>query len=546
MLQRSAIPFNISILTLSETQLSRMRPVTSLDTFAGATKNFHPDGLFSSEIFGVTGTDVRKKRFSYIDLRVPILHPTLFKALVQVRSFYADILARREFAKWNPDTQDFDRSDVAEGQTGFEFFCSYLDRLQFPNNETETRQQAVALLEKYRGQLTMKHLVVMPAGYRDFEIDDDGRESSHEINDFYFKLIAISNTINQSTLKVSPEAYNGQRLSMQNTVNELYDLLTKMVEGKKNLMMGKFASRKVNDGTRNVITSMNTVAVELGHERNVGFNDALIGLYQFSKSIRPITLYRLRTDWIDQVFTSPGAPVRVVDPQTLQSKRIMLSSETYGKWLSNEGLEQQLTYYKEESIRHSPLLLEGHYIGLVYRGPDHTFAFLHGIEDLPEGRDAKDCTPITLTDLLYHALYPVASNYYGCVTRYPITGVGSIYPARAYLKSTIQSEERVELDPLTWAPKLTADGNPLTAYQYPVLGSSFFNSMSPHGSRLARLGADFDGDTCSWTAVYTDESLNELTRYMKSKKAYVGTDGRFIQDTGVDTIKYVLQNMTGK
>lgn len=540
-MNRLDIPFNLSLLILSDKAASLMRPVTSLDTFVGATKNFNPDGLFSTDIFGVVGTPARYQRFSYINLKTSIIHPTLFKALGQVKSLYLDILARREFAVWDPQTKDFVKSNIAEGQTGFQFFCEYLPRIQFPNNESESRQMAVALLEKFRDNVLINKLVVLPAGYREFEVDDSGRESSSEFNDYYYKLVAISNTISPSTLNASPDAYDRQRMSMQNTVMELYDLLTKVIEGKNSLLMGKMAGRKIYNGTRNVITSMNSTIRELGHPRNITMNDTLVGLYQFSKSVLPVTQQRLKDGWLAKCFSVAGAPAILCDPETLRSDAYQLRADSYSKWLSSESLEKQISYYREETIRHNPIMIEGKYLGLVYRGPDGTFAFIHGIEQLPEGRDPKDCTPITLTDLLYHSLYPVARKYKGFVTRYPITGVGSIYPSNAYLKTTIQSEERVELDPETWQPF----GKDYVAFEYPVLGSSFFNSLAPHPSRLRRLGADFDGDTCSWTAVYSDDAIVENDRRFKTKAAYVGSDGRFINDNNVDTINYVISNMTG-
>lgn len=480
------IPFNVDLLVLDEKTAALIRPVSSLDTFVGATKNFNPDGLFSTEIFGVVGTAQRGLRVSYIDLKVPIIHPTIFKALGQVKSLYLDILARREFAVWNPETKDFDKSDINDGQTGFDFFCEYLPRIEFPNNDSETRQMAVALLNKYRHKALTRRIVVLPAAYREFEIDENDRESSSEINEFYYKLIAISNTINPSTLKSSPSAYDGQRISMQNTMMELYDLLTKVIEGKNNLMMGKMASRKIFDGTRNVITAMSSTIKELGHPRNVTMNDSLIGLFQFAKAIRPVTTHRMREGWLSKCFTVAGAPALLCDPVTLKSEMCQLRAESYTKWLGSEGLEIQLSYFREDTIRHNPIMIEGRYLGLVYRGPDATFAFIHGIEELPADRKAEDCTPITLADLLYYSLYQVARRYKLFVTRYPITGDGSVYPSNAYLKTTIQSEEREELNTDTWEKK----GPDYVAYEYPVLGSSFFNSMSPHPWRLARLGAD--------------------------------------------------------
>lgn len=49
----------------------------------------------------------------------------------------------------------------------------------------------------------------------------------------------------------------------------------------------------------------------------------------------------------------------------------------------------------------------------------------------------------------------------------------------------------------------------------------------------------------SGTAVYTEESIDEIDDFFKKKKAYVGSDGRLINDANIDTVKYVLANMTG-
>lgn len=535
------VPFNIDLLILDEKLLSMMRPVTSLDTFVGTSKNFNPEGLYSNEIFGVVGTVARSTRFAYIDLRVPIIHPTIYKILIQLRSFYQAIMASKEFAKWDPDLGDFVKCDMMEGRTGYQFFIEHFQKLQIPLNASVGRQQAVALFEKYKDVCLMSKVAVIPAGLRDIEIDDNGRVTSDDINSLYYKLITISNTLSLSGAKASIESYNQQRVSFQNTVLEIYESFSKIIEGKKNLFMGKFASRKVFNGTRNVITSMDTAVEELGHPKNVKFNDTLVGLYQTAKGLLPITQYQLRHGFLDRVFSSVGAPAILTDPKTLQSVSVQLQAPTYAEWVSDEGLEKHLTRFKEDSIRHEPIKVEDYYLGLCYRGPDGTFALINGVEQLPEGRLAEHCTPITLAELIYCALYPVANKYPVFVTRYPITGIGSVYPSYTHLKSTIQSETRKPLNVDTWE----VDEEQKVAYEFPVLGSGFYNSLSPHASHLGGLGADFDGDTCSANFVYTDEALAEIDKFFNSKKAYVGTDGRFINDTNVDTISHVLRNITG-
>lgn len=540
-MSRLDIPFNLDLLIIDEKASMLMRPVTSLDPFVGATKNFNPNGLYSTEIFGVVGTPARYAKYSFIDLKVKIIHPIIYRALGQIKSLYHDVIARREFAVWDPELKDLVKSNVAEGQTGFEFFCEYLPRIVFPNNDSEARQMAVGIMEKYRASALMSRVLIIPAGFREFDMDEDGRESSSEINDFYYRLLTTSNTVNASTLKGSPEAYDTQRVTMQNALMDLYDLFTTIIEGKNNLLMGKTAGRKIFNGTRNVITANSETIAELGKPRNVQMNDSLVGLFQFAKAVLPHTLARMRDGWISECFSAPGAPVNLCDKKTLQSVSVQLRADQYSKWLSVEGLEKQLTYFREETIRHNPIDVEGHYLGLVYRGPDGTFAFIHGIDELPEGRLAEHCTPITMTDLIYRSLYRVARRFKGFLTRYPITGIGSIYPSNSYLKTTIKSETRVELNPMDWRPY----GDEYVAYEYPVLGSPFFNSLSPNPVKLKRLGADFDGDTGSYTIVYSENAIAEVDRHFKKKKTYVGTDGRLIDSLSDDVIDFVLANLTG-
>ena len=542
MTTRSDLPFNIDLLFLTEKQMTTMRPVTVLDSFVGATKNFNPSGLYSNEIFGIPGTDARFNRFSYIDIKISIIHPVTYKAITKLKSFYKDIMSSKEYAIYDPVTKDFVKSNMVDGRTGYEFFCEYLPKLEFVTNNAVGRQQTITLFDKYRDQHLIDKILVLPAGFRDMEVDENGRYTADDINGLYYRLLSIANTINPSTIKASIASYNAQRVSLQNTMNEIYDYLSLIVEGKKNLMMGKWASRRVFNTTRNVITSMNVTIKHLDNKDNVNVNSTLVGLHQTARGILPKTLFELKNGFLDTCFSSPGAPVLVTDIKTLESKRVMLKTETYNQWISSEGLEKTLSHFKEDNTKKAPIIIEGNYLGLCYRGPDDTFALINGIEQLPEGREAKDCTPITMAELLYTAIYRVMKDIAVLVTRYPILGIGSIYASNVYLKTTINSKKRIELDPYTWEPKYPD----VTALEFPELNSVFFNSLSPHSSKLKRLGADFDGDTMSANFVYSDEAVTEIKNLFNSKRAYVNSDGQFLNDTNTDTISYVLRNFTGR
>lgn len=49
----------------------------------------------------------------------------------------------------------------------------------------------------------------------------------------------------------------------------------------------------------------------------------------------------------------------------------------------------------------------------------------------------------------------------------------------------------------------------------------------------------------SYTVVYTDEAIKECDAFFGKKLAYVGTNGKFINDHNVDTVNYVTNCMTG-
>lgn len=541
-MKRSDIPFNVDLLELTAQKLQGVKPVRVLDIFDGASGNFHEDGLFSVSIFGKVGDERRSTRVSYIDIKVQVFHPIIYRTLLNLKRLYGGIISGNEFALWNPEISDFERSDPVNGKTGFNYFVQYWDKIKFEETKSSSREQNILLIKKYRGQgrsMTSK-IVVMPAGLRDLEVDASGRIREDEINTFYRKLLSIANTISDASVKSNPELIDTARNSLQQTFNELYATIESMIEGKKKLLQGKWASRRIMNGTRNVITAMDTSTSYLGANGSVGFNNTVVGLYQALKAVLPVSIYHIRNGFLSQIFTAPDAPVRLVNKTTLKSEELRLKPEYFDRWMTVEGVEKIITSFAEESIRHKRLEIEGHYLALVYKGPDGTFRIVRDISEVPATRNRKDLTPITFCELLYLSCYQVLNKYPIFVTRYPVTGVGSIYPSKMFVKTTIKGETRRELGE-TWEPMDDAH----TAYEFPLAGTPFVNSLVPHSAHLEPLSADFDGDTASGNVTYSDESIAEVDKYLSQKRAYVGTDGRLIYSTNVSTVSLVMHNLTG-
>lgn len=482
---RLDIPFNISILHLTDDKLKGIRPVRSMDILDGNTTNFNQDGLFSTEIFGKFGTQLRNKRFSYIDVKIPIFHPVIYKSLISLKRLYEGIINGTEYANWDKETNDFVRSDPINGRTGFAFFIEYWDKIEFKETGSVERSQNILLIKKYKDIALTNRVIVMPAGLRDVEIDKAGRMTKDEINNFYLKLLSISNTISVVIIKSNPEIVDLARSNLNRTFLALYDTIESMIKGKKKLLLNKWASRRIYNGTRNVITPMSTSVRVLGEYGNPTINNSLISLYQATKAVLPVSIFNLKNSFLTKVFTDQRTPARLVDKQTLKTVDVRLSNNYFDLWMTDEGLEKVITKFSDPEIRNKPIEINGYYLGLTYTGPDNTFKLIQDIDDIPPERSKEDVHPMTFCELLYLSVYKVINNYPGFLTRYPILTVGSIYPSFPYVKTTIKTERRTELDD-SW--ELTEN----IAIEFPVRTSPYFNTLSPHPSKLGRLDGDFD------------------------------------------------------
>lgn len=530
-------PFNISPLILTPADTMGMRPVKALDIFVAATKNFHPDGLFSIDTFGKVGEEARNRMFSYIDLKVPIFHPTIFKSVVGLKALYGEIIAGKSYAVFNPKTEDFEKSTMLDGKTGYEFFMSHFKDLVFEERPSAQRTFSIALVDKYRANPMIDKMIVMPAGLRDYVIDDTGKPSEDEINPMYRKLLSIAGTMENVNTTVNTGFLDSGRYNLQNGVMGIYDYVLSLLEGKKKLILGRFASRKIMDSTRNVITAQIPDVNSLGDAKSIAANQTVVGVYQFLRAIMPLTVKSIRDNYSKKVFSGPNTPAMLVNAKTLKKEYVQLDPEYYDTWMTYEGIEKICARYKEDQIRHEVLQMNGYYFGLLYNDGE-VFKFVQDIDELPEGFSKEFLSPITLTELLYMAVYKHAKRTPAFITRYPISGIGSITPVWTYLRSTVKSVVLHELDD-TWQP--VPNG---VASEFPIRGLSFFNSMSPPYIVLRRAGADFDGDTMSYTAVWGDESIAEIDRLHQSRDFYVGMDGKMVFSMADDTIDLMLASMT--
>lgn len=529
----TSVPFNIFLLLPTSNDFKLIRPVKTLDIFEGGTKQFHPDGLFSTETFGKIGDPKRSARYSYIDFKIPVFHPVIFNILGKLKRLYLEILTSKTFAVWDNVEKDFVKSNQLDGETGFYFFEKHWKDIDLKTNNSDTRTENINLLKRFKDNALCSILVVMPAGLRDYEIKDNGQEEEEEINVLYRRMLSLANSISANSYKLSPEIYNQSRVNIQLTFCDIYDLIINSIKGKKKLYMGKWATRAIHDSTRNVITTTNTVIQKLGDKSNPGFNSMIVGVFQTAKSIAPVMRHRVR-EFFSKSFNDPKLPVKVIDNKTLTSKLITIHPKEFDIWMTDEGIDKIINTFSVEALRNEVITVGGEYIALIWQD-EKSFKLFYSIEELPEGFDRKYVRPLRLSDLFYYLLFQDASEFPAFATRYPITGFGSIYPVTLYLRSTIDAK-RLTLLSDSW------EKTDIVAPEFPGTGS-WFNSMSPPSNRLSKSGADFDGDKMSLIVLISDEAKEEVVNNLKNGNIYIGTDGKIAFSIVTDTVNFLMSNL---
>lgn len=538
------LPANIQLLKPTNQQLGGIRQTKVLDVFEGGSTNFHESGLFSIETFGRIGTEQRDSTFSYIDIRVEILHPYVYENIISLRRFYKDVIHGKTYAVWDEKENDLVAADILTGDTGYQFFMEHLPLIKFKQSGSEERRRKIIVVEKAiaEGKHLTNKILVMPAGLRDAEIDKDGRVIQSEINDFYRSLIGMSNGVLGSN-KLTAKVFDTSRNSIQRAFNDLFEYLYNMLEGKRGLIAGKWAARDIFNGTRNVIASVTQPTPRLGDPSILSIKNTAIGLWQVMKGTLPVAIHCILNGWLAHVFAE-GSTARLIDKNTLKSVEVRVSNDVLDYWTTPTGITKLIDDYGDINSRLREVEIADHYVGLIYRGPDGTFKIFGDIDELPtdRGMDRENVFPLTMCELLYISGYERWNKLGVVITRFPFTGLRSTYPSIIRCLTTTVAQVRRPLDD-DWD---VDNRDEAIASFYPTFKTdSHFDTLGLYFGMLSGLGGDFDGDKTSSNMVYTDEAVAEIHRVLDSPSNYIDSSGGLLNSSIIDTVKRVFENMSG-
>ena len=518
-------PFNLEILKLTREILALIKEVSSVDTFKPSSNEFDPNGLFSTEIFGPIGSKERMEKFGYIDLGLDIMHPLIYKNITSLKAFYKDIIEGKKYAKFDPTLKDFVEAPITEGETGFNFFIKYLESLEPPKTDSKERLNKIKLIKKYKtNEILTNKWLVLPAGLRDYIITD-GKQLEAEINTYYRDIIRLTKTakvLSNSKISKDDPILNSIIIKLTKSVIELYDYIINILDGKQGFLQGKWAKRALTYGTRNVATGFLTSS-DNPDKPLLSFNETLFGLFQVAKGITPITIFELKSRYLNRIFDDTSEYCMLINSKTLRLEQVPITDKIRKDWLTGEGLENTLNKLAQDEIKRSPIVLEKKYYLYLVVDKGDVIKLYRDINEIEE-EDRKYVRPITYMELVFLSIYRRISKLYCTVTRYPIDSYGSIYISKVKLKVTIK-DRKVKFKDYGALDFIEIDN-------YPIIDSEFFNSMSVHYTRLEGLGMDFDGDKSNANFIMAEEGIKEAEEFLNSREYYISVEGKLAFPAG--------------
>lgn len=547
-------PLNIKLLDVDKfIQENNVKRVSSSFVKLPSENTFHPEGLFSEEIFGQIASDERLARFGYIKLNTKVFHPRVYKLITKLKSFYAGILNGSVQAKFDQQLGDFVRTSIDDesGQSGFQFFITNFPNMKFKITKSLTRNDKVRILQQAikDGTYVIDKFLVLPAGVRDHK-DEFGTETTDEINKFYMSIINYAAAIPSKS--GSNPVFDSVRFSLQKKIVQTHDYINDMMQGKSGFVSKKYGRRALALGTRNVISAADMSANDGSDLMALKADETKLPLFQAMKAFQPLVVNKLKLLFFSQIFDESSDQIGVLSHGDMKLSYQPINSEEKEQFMSSAGIEKLITLYRDPEYRKRAVEVhsddgKSHYLFVIYDEGDK-ITVLRNVSEFKQRRldnsepfDESRLRPLTWMEAMFMATHTATKGKHVLVTRYPVLGVNGTFPSKVHLIST--SPGRI----VRYTSPYSNEENEPIIPEYPNLKYNSVDSVVVHPARLEGLGGDYDGDTVSVNGIMSEEANNEIANYLQTKSSILDPNGNLRFDLtggGAELIGLTLFNLS--
>ena len=235
--------------------------VESPEIFVRGTTQFHPKGLFSTEIFGTLEERQFKKGIILFPEGFKVLHPEFYDILIKrARNIY--LALKGEIAlEYNPKTGKLEKaSDITESSL---IGLSVIKFLEENIDKVDVSSAVKQLIELYGEHIWIDSIFVIPPADRDVLIEGGKILHIHPINNLYANLIKLVQTIDFDFQRIlnarGNEAFSLMKylfmwVSVQDLVHQIQQAVRTILAGKQGFIRSVVLGKRLDFTARSVIT----------------------------------------------------------------------------------------------------------------------------------------------------------------------------------------------------------------------------------------------------------------------------------------------------
>lgn len=480
-------------------KVNDLKEVTSSRIYL--TENeFHPQGLFSEEIFGQTDSE-REYRCGYIKLPIHIFNPNIAKTII-LRS--GGILKKMAYDE-TPCTLTEDgilKADEDGQYRGLVDLYNIWDKIDIRKTLTTRSKDNLDILTKIPKKLLFNDkILVAPPNMRPMVIRN-GRPAKNALNTIYIGIIGLKSVTSHTTTSDVYQVY----AKFQNYAVQIYEFINNLVSSKTGFFQQQLMSKVTSATARNVITGPKYNS----DNPQIGIYHTGYPMHTLLTMFEPFVRFQMK-----QFFEYSNIQQIHPNPDEINSEELM-------NIYDDEKIENLCKIYK-----YNP----GARFHIMYLDAEKTKPIIFDGIDLQNNLHVN--RPLTLTDVIficcYRGIIDAKKLVYTC--RYPMGDHYGAFFTYPVLLSTTQTTK------MQWQSQVFET--------YPVVDPSldhmkvstlFADTLVPSNSRLKAIGGDYDGDTVKSTGIWSDEANAEAERLMRSKLYNIRMEGRTMFPIAVECL----------
>lgn len=447
---------------------------------------FHPNGLFSEEIFGQT-EDARWYRCSFIKLPLYIFNPLIAKTII---SRGGGIIKKCAYGEARCTLINGVLTQKEDGEyCGFKDIYNIWEKIDLDKTlKTRADDNLVILKKSPKHVVFTNKILVVPPNFRQIGMKN-GKQARNELNTMYMHLLGLKTITAHSTTNTIYQVYN----KFQEASINIYTYLQNFVSSKNGYFQKALLAKNSTWSVRNVISAP-----------KYDTDDTPISIFRSGYPLHSVVslFYPIIRFNVKQFLTFNN--IQMIHPNKEEVKSGNIEN-IYDDKMIDDIL---LIYMKNPGSRFK----------ILYLDPENTKPIMFEALDVKTNQPIS--RPLTITDVIYicckHAVVDGDKMVY--TVRYPIGDYMGAFFTKVHVLSTNKTTKIIfQNEKFDYYPIID------TSLPHRVVATSFADTMTPSNSNLPKWNGDYDGDTVKSVGIFSDEANEQARNIMYSKVACVKT-----------------------